>query len=491
MGKDIEFKLVVQGESREAAKAIDGEIDRLNRLKEATRKLSTERQRIAQMERRVRFNSLSEEQKITRLKERQLTLEKQLSKARSDGNNYRTSAISTSLARTRFDLGQMVSAKGARLLKETLQSRDQSMREQASRDAKAKRQAEETANRRKRMPGEAIGTTMDMLGGSLGGFGPTGLLVGSLAASVAGIAYALKRGFQNAMEFSDQISDMADLIGASRMDVMRMLKASGQAGVRNTAVMNGLSSLAAARGGALSGDEGMTQLFQKYGIGKGMLEGETSNLEIAKAIVRSMGSGGMLPTDRVPLGTLFGRRPEQTVAALSTMERNGESPNARLENALQTMDEVNTKLEFAVYKLKEASVILSANAVGLVNRFGPAALGAIGRTVPGVIGKVAVGAIAKYLWPQEATSKSWAAKRQSEDTVLRSADSNPIQTSKSVSTTVPSMAVPSGDALARIGLYRGGIDPARADILRSQLETLRGIRAEQIRTIAAIKGDWI
>lgn len=520
MGKDIDFKLVVTGESREAARVVDGEVDRLNRLKEASRRMASERQRIAQMERRIRFNSLTEEQRITRLKERQLTLEKQLAKARTDGNTHRTSAISTSLARTRFDLGQLISTRGARLLNETLQSRDQAIREQASRDAKMKRQAEEArreqasrdarakreqasrdakakrlaedaAARRKKLPGEATSATMDLLGGNLGGFGPSGLVVGTLAASVAGIAYALKRGFQNAMEFSDQISDMADLIGASRMDVMRMIKASGQAGVRNTTVMNGLSSLAAARGGALSGDEGMLQLFQRYGIGQSVLAGDTSNLEIGKAIVRSLGSGEMLPTDRIPLGTLFGRRPEQTVAALSTMGRNGETPNQRLADSLQAMDEVNTKLEYAVMKLKEASIILSANAAGLVKRFGPTLLNAIGRTVPGAIGNMAIGALGNYLWPQEQTPNNWATKRRNEDTVLRSAESNPIPTTKGGSTAIPSMAIPNGDALARIGLYRGGIDPARADILRSQLETLRGIRAEQVRTIAAIQGNWI
>jgi len=52
------------------------------------------------------------------------------------------------------------------------------------------------------------------------------------------------------------------------------------------------------------------------------------------------------------------------------------------------------------------------------------------------------------------------------------------------------VSVPQSDSLARIGLYRGGVDPARADILRSQLETLRSINQNTVKTVVAIEGSW-
>lgn len=171
----------------------------------------------------------------------------------------------------------------------------------------------------------------------------------------------------------------------------------------------------------------------------------------------------------------------------------GNVSNPFLEKSLQTMDEVNQKFDALVFKLKEASVMFSAIAVDAVKAVAPWAVVSLRQSVLGNLAWMGGSMLARKMWPDETphSNGNWGAKRRSEDDILRTADNKPMSSVPTVTTAVPSMAVPSGDALARIGLYRGGIDPARADILRSQLETLRGIRAEQIRTIAAIKGDWI
>lgn len=455
MGKDIDFKLVVEGETRDAAAAVDKTVKDLSRLKEAVKRMSSERQKIAQMERRDRYNTLSDEQKLTRLRERQLQLERQLARARSSGNEYRQSALSTSLAKARFEIGRL--------------------------SAQQKKSGSKGAS--------GLDTISTIAGGGLMGMIPGGAVVGAIGASLAGMGYALKRGFQGSMEFADEISDMAELLGSSRMDVVRMMKSAGDVGARGQTVMNSLSSMAAARGGALSGDQAMLDLFRRYGVGKSMLEGDASNLSIAQLIVRSLGSSGMLPTDRVPLGSLFGRKPEHTVATLQAMERSGSNPNELLDQSLRKMDEVNQKFDDIIFKLKTATVIFSAVVAKGVEFSLPFLKRAMLARPMGALAYFGGNALYNKIFPEETEkSPSWAAKRRLDD-MQRTAPTDAIKSNPS-STTIPSMAVPNGDALARIGLYRGGIDPARADILRSQLETLRGIRQEQIRTVAAILGAW-
>lgn len=452
MGKDIDFKLVVEGETRDAAAAVDKTVKDLSRLKEAVKRMSSERQKIAQMERRDRYNTLSDEQKLTRLRERQLQLERQLARARSSGNEYRQSALATSLAKARFEIGRL-----------------------------SAQQKQAKGNQASGMgPGDVLG------GASIVGMLPGGKAITAIAAGMAGVAYAVKRGFEGALAFADEISDMADLIGSSRSEVSRLMKAAGAAGVRSQSVMSSISALAAARGGALSGDEEMLAMFRRYGVSKETLQGNASNLNIAQSIVRSLGSDGMLPTDRLPLGKLFGRRPEQMVATLMGMDRSGEGNNPSLEKDLRKMDEVNTKLEVAVLQLKEAAVHVAAIAASAAEFAYPFLKRAFLRTKTGVILSAGMALAGKMAPSDNATNNPTGSPSNLPNG--RTADPKPYVPGPS--TNVPSMAIPNGDSLARIGLYRGGIDPARADILRSQLETLRGIRQEQIRTVAAILGAW-
>lgn len=451
MGSDIDFKLVIKGESKEAADAADEATKRLNRLKEATKQLSAERQKIAKTERRDRFNALSEEEKLVRLRDRQLTLERQLARARSSGKEFRSAALATSLARTRFDIGRI-----------TQQQKQNG----------------------------GTGSTLERLNsftsGGIGAFGPAGIAVGGIAATVSGMAYAMKKGFQNAMQFSDEIGDYADLLGTSRMEVVRLLKAAGAAGVRSQTVMSGLSAVAAARGGAIAGDDSMIQAFQRYGVSKQMLEGSDSNLKIAQAIVKSLGSGGMLATDRLPLGSIFGRRPEQTFAALQAMQSGGNE--ILLEKSLQKMDEVNQKYDELTNKLKLSAVIISAILAKAAEFAAPHVRNFVLNNPIGATLFTAGSLAHNAMFPQAPTpSPSWAEKRRSEDSLPdRTAPTTALTNAKAP----VKLEVPTSEAMARIGLYRGGIDPARTDILRAQLETLRAIKYEQVQTVSAIKGEW-
>ena len=445
MAKDSTFRIVFEGDDSNAIQKVENVVKRLNEARQATSRYSRERQQLAREERRDRFASLTDEEKRTRLLQRQITLERQLARARQTGNKSRESALQLISARNRSSIRQLG-------------------------------------------PTEAgPSTARELAGMATRGAGMLGISVG-----IASIAHAITRAVTSAIDFADNIGDLADQTGLTKIQILRLQRASGAAGVSSGVPLAGLSALSSARSAALSGDENAMAAFKRYGIDNATLEGESDNLSIAQAINNSLGSGGMLPTDRGPLGSLLGRRPERTLAVLRQLSNTTLPDEGGIEQNLDKLDKVKGRLD----DLSNRWDLLMAKTTAFF-------AGGAGSTADRV-------ADYQSWWDRNWTTKNrflkkkfdiedvfptgvdnragnWADKRRMDDALApRTALEGPLAEQLKR----PAYPIPQSDALARIGLYRGGIDSQRADILKSQLEQLRAIKSAQVETITAIRGNW-
>jgi len=435
---DPVFKIVLQGVDAGASSTVDKMVEKLNKAKETTKKWNDERAKLARDDRASKFRQLSDEEKLLKLRERQVQIEQRLERATRSGNQVRTAALRLAAARNRASMGGISQAGGGGA-------------------------------------GDLVGAATGGLSG-IGGLagGPVGALAG---AAVASIGYALTKAARGAVEFADNISDLADQTGLTRVQILKLQRAAGAAGVSGGVPLAALSALAAARGSAMAGDENSLAAFQKYGINKKTLSGDTDNLSLAMSIQRSLGAGGMTAGDRNPLGSLFGRRPERALAVLKSLQGMSLSDPGGTESDLAKLDAVKAKFEDLINRWKLLMVNASAALFRAVDEVGP--------LLPRLFPKLsALASVASAANPDSsALPLSPEAQARKDARMARTASNKLLGKAEA-------MSVPQSDSLARIGLYRGGIDPARADILRSQLETLRSINQNTVKTVVAIEGSW-
>ena len=513
---DTKFRIFIEGVEQDAIAKIENVIKGLNTATQATKQFSRERQQLARAERQDRFRSLSEEEQYQRLLRRREQIENRLAKARANGATARVNALELSLARNR----SAVSASGQRLIELTAArsraaERAAVVAERARLDAIKKSpppvisgslppvlQAVApgllsriggafTGQLAGRAGGGLLGGILGAAGGPLGiaaGIGG-GLILGDLAKRLAG---ALADSVASTIRFADDIGDMADQMGLSNREVLALQQASGVAGVNSGKAFQGLAALAAARSAALGGDERSLALFSRYGIDPSMLGSGASDLTIASKISRSLGSAGPTATDAGPLRSLFGKRPEQMMKVLSIYATLAGLATDETESALQKLSAISDKIT----QLKTAWNIFKVKIVSSVTEFWKTYAEDIG-TVVGAAAKYlgpAIGSIpflnplAKWLLPKGAGALNEAG-------LLGGTGVNPMPKDRGGDPNAfdfsASQSLPEGvklgpfaaaDALARIGLFRGPIDPDRADVFRQQLAELRKIRVSQEKT---------
>jgi hypothetical protein len=443
---DPVFKIVLQGVDAGASSSVDKMVEKLNKAKETTKRWNDERAKLARQDRTDKFRQLSDEEKLLKLRERQVQIEQRLERATRSGNQVRTSALRLAAARNRASMGGLSQAGGG-----------------------------------------GIGAAGDFVGAVTGGLGGIGGFVGgSLGATagvaIAGIGYALNRAVQSTVAFADNIDDAADLMGLTRVQLLKLQRAAGAAGVSSGVPMAALSALASARGSAMAGDENALASFRKFGISKSTLSGDTDNLSLAMAIQRSLGAGGMQSGDRNPLASLLGRRPERALAVLKAMQGMSISDPSGTEADFAKLAATEAKFQDLVNRWKLLMVNVSAS----LFRASEAVAPYVAKAFPKSIGAFSL--VSALNPDSSALPLSPEAQARKDARMRRTASGELI--SRATSAASGGMGVPQSDSLARIGLYRGGIDPARADILRSQLETLRSINQNTAQTVVKIEGNW-
>lgn len=411
---DAKFRIILEGDDRDALRDIDNVVKGLNRIKDSRNRMSMERQKIARQERNERFNALRDDEKREKLLNRQIILERQLQRARSQNNLNRVSALELRHAQNRQQLRGIGSGGGG--------------------------------------GGAGIG-----VGAVLSKFAP-GV---AAAVSIAGISRSLSMAVVNAVRFADELGDAADIIGITKTQALQITKAAGFAGVSSQKVFGGLSSLSAARSAALSGDENAQGLFKRYNADPN----EDNLLKLGQVIIRAMGSGGMTPKDRGPMGQLFGRRPEGTIATLSTIGDVSETT----KQSLQTLEDVAKRYEQTMSKWKLITVDASA---ALFDTFA-----AITRHVSNYQSwwsRSWLNKFSKEGFENQgygAPQRSWADKRRLEDTLPNARNVN-----ESIGMKGGGFAIPQADSLARMGLFVGGSGAAGQNIMKQQLMELKAIK---------------
>lgn len=294
---DDTYTLKFTGEDKDLVEKIDKITDRLNKNRELSVKFNRDRSAIARQERKTAFESLSLEERRTRLTQRQVELERKLATARSSGNDYRASALQLAMARNKQALGGLRQGGGS----------------WASNAAV---------------------------------FASAGRFLGPAA-----IFGALTGAARSALRFADETSDLADQMGITREQVVQITRAAGAAGVNVRQVMGGLSTLSANRSAALGGDLKAQALFAKYGGNPN----EGNILTLAQQISGSLGAGGLGSKDRGAMGQLFGRRPEAIIAALRSIQDIG-----NFEDDIAKVDAANAKIESFWNTVKEGMVKTAA-----------------------------------------------------------------------------------------------------------------------------------
>lgn len=417
---DSKFRIVLEGDDRDAIQKIEKTVRKINEAKDATARWDRQRAAMAQRERQDKFRSLSIDQQRERLTQRQIALERRLAQATAQGNALRISAMRLAMARNSSSLSGMGGGGGA-------------------------------------TGGGGIGL------GMLARFGGAAGIAGS-------IGYGLMRAVKGSLEFADNISDMAEISGISRKEMLALRRAAVSAGVSTNKVTGALSILGSSRSQALAGDVGANALFSRYGVSQKTLQSDASNLDIARQIVGSLGSGGMIPSDRGPLGALFGRNPEQTITALSKYEMTGQ--DAKTDATLQRLDRANTileKIEMGVQEMK-ASIVTSLydllSKPGSVDRVRP---------VMGMGGMTFVSDSSSSAAPDLAAAASdvGAAVARTADSkafiVAQAKGAGKSKRTNGMPDYGPIASTMQADSLARMG-FGSGRDPEGIGLIRKQIE---------------------
>lgn len=417
------FKILLQGVDQNASTSVDKVIDRLNRAKEATRKWNDERSKMAKQDRVEKFRQLSDEDKLLRLRERQVQIERRLLTATAQGNQLRIAALRLSASRNQRELGSLGVRSGG--------------------------------------------------GGSGGSAVAGGAVFGAASRFLAPAAIfgAMASAARSALQFADETSDLADQMGITREQVVQITRAAGAAGVNVRQVMGGLSTLSANRSAALGGDLKAQALFAKYGGNPN----EGNILTLAQQISGSLGAGGIGSKDRGAMGQLFGRRPEAIIAALRSIQDIGnfeddiakvDAANAKVESFWNTVKEGLVKTAAAVISAGEYAMKIDRQTTGTLAGRGGIGFGTFTPAVKGFTQGLGFGA-----------------KRRAEDTVLTPA--GPAKPATPLPPIMGS--IPQADSLARMGLYIGGGPNSTAGIMRQQLSELKAIKDASRATTQSIR----
>lgn len=445
MGVTGQEKLVgtlkdVTRELNEADKAADRQRRRLEAINTYRRRAGE----LARQERREAFQRLSAEEQLLRLQRQRERIQERMTRAH--GNELRTAALRVRLAETEARIRQHappVISPGV------------------------------PGGALSGMMGAMAGSLAQRLGGGmLGGFigaagGPIGIAAGSaigllLGGGIARAGGAAMRGIGSAFARADADSDLAEQLGVSRMDILRLRRAAGYAGVRETAAVRGMSRMGQMRAQALAGDTGAMALFRQYGVSESQLRTQ-SHMQIGQAIRASLGKAGALPTDEATLAQLLGDRWQQVLAVFTTMSGMGDGAVKASEESMKKLDEANQKIEAFTNRLKDFATTATAKLLDVAEKvFGNPrwikAIAALFSWIPGVstaatAATAAIGAAGNSIFgtapagniPDQRTAGTGAA----------STATTPAEAITQISGGGRGI-VHSADALARVGLFRGG-----------------------------------
>lgn len=438
-------------------------VKHLNAMEAATQRtnkaagaLAVHEKRLADLQaqsRRDAYNRLSVEEKITLLKQRQASLDAAASRAGAGTALARGIAIKQAMVAS--DLQALSSGAGGGL--------------------------------------SGLRGILPLLGGgvagTIGGAFLGGVAGGGIGMAVTGIIGALVRSAEKALEFADEVEDAAFQFRMTGEEMVRLRRAAAMSGVPSAGMMGALSRIESVRAAALGGDSKAMSLLRAYGVTESQVKGDASPFELMIAIQRSLGSGGMTSEDRGPLGQLFGRRPEKVIAALSSLPPAGSADD---EERLKRLSEGQDFREKSYFEWDELWRRFWGNLAIIFskNNPGPGAIGAAIRgerpssewmlnTPSGHSAPVIPRTVGKYTgfdsvdwnntlseWDQESQlADEWAAAGESKH---RAGSAGPTR-------------MGTADALARIGLFRGGASSTQR-LMESQLQQLRQ-SVEQLRQI--------
>ncbi len=410
---DGTFNYQLKGENSDLIRKIEETTDRLNKQRDLVKKYTQERASMAKAERKETFNALTNEEKMVRLARQRLDLERHLARAREQNNSVRERALRLSMARNQISTG-MVGAG-----------------------------------------------TSGAAGAFLGALSATGLIRG---ASIGAIFTALGGAAKSALSFADEMSDLAEQLGVSRREIIEITKAAGYAGASSKAVIGNLSTLAAARSAALSGDERSRAIFARYGVDPS----QGNIIELAKSVSQGLGRGGMQAGDRGAMGQLFGRRPEAVIATL----RNIQDVDEGLAGKIERLDAANARIEQFFDKMKMFVATSFAGALQLWDSYSKFT------SNPRVASQGTMNGL-DYIMSRRApiantgTGSGMADLRRLDDTVLGGVGKTGPASPYDGSFRSP---VAQADSLARMGLYIGGGPNAAQTIMRQQLTELKLIK---------------
>ncbi len=301
MANDSKYRIIIEGEDADALAKINRVIKGINDTKKAVTKYQRERQMLAREERKDRFQALSDEEKRARLTMRQIDLERKLARARMQGNLSRISALELSVARNRST---------------------------------------------QRGLGGGGGDGAGLLGLASRGLGALGI-----GASVAGVAHALTKVVSSSLRFADEIGDLSEQAGLTRIQMLKIQKAAGAAGVSQGAALSGINAFAGFRSSVLAGDEKALGIASKFGM-LGRLMGPEDNVSAMLGIRQAIGPGGVTSENRNDLGSIFGGKPGRMVSLLGAYGQSSIGDEKALDQKLQNLDAVNAKFEDAMLKWK-------------------------------------------------------------------------------------------------------------------------------------------
>ena len=342
-----------------------------------------------------------------------------------------------------------------------------------------------------------------MLGSLLGAAGVgtgIGAILGvfmAVGSALSALKDAVVSAIKSTIVYADQVSDTADQLGISNEEVMRLQQASAMSGVRQGKAEQAIANVAGLRSAALGGDPRSSALFDRYGISGSQLESGDSDLKITTDIMKSLGSKGISSTDFGPLKSIFGKRPDQVFALLSVYAELAQAATNDVETTTKKLGRLSDFLEqanhaFMRFKLKlvgglrkwyeENEDMIKAVTTGAIQGLSAAVLSA-SKTIPFVGEKIHAFLSGIIQSGAEAVHEAFGSVPKPNGD--RTADPNPFIPPSE--TSLPDVGVQrspfaAADALARIGLFRGPIDPDRADVFRQQLAELRKIRVSQEKT---------
>lgn len=419
---DDKYRLIFEGEDSDLVRKIDATTDRLNKQRDLVLKFNKERAQIARADRKDAFNALTNEEKRVKLARQQLDLERHLARARQQGNNVRESALRLSLARNQMSMRGLGGS----------------------------------------------GVTSSGASGAAGALAGVGILragpIGIIAAALGGAA-------KSSLSFADEMSDLAEQLGVSRKEIIEITRAAGYAGASSKQVIGNLSTLAATRSAALSGDDRSKALFARYGVDPA----QGNIIELAKSIAQGLGPGGMKAGDRGAMGQFFGRRPEAMIATL----RNVQEVDEGLAGKIERLDAANARIEQFFNKVKEVNATIFASILQLADSYSQISAnprsGRIG-TMNGLDYIMSRRAPINEQTPAIAGA-GMAGRRRLDDTVL----GGPVAPGSPYDGSFRS-PVAQADSLARMGIYIGGSQNSAQNIMRQQLTELKLIKEATRKT---------